>query len=88
MTRLLVLALTLFLMAQEPWTPEPGNPGHHPPPAGWNCSHTAKDAAHQCACQKTCEDSEDGGIEVREDGEHCKVWCFKDHCHCPVKGCP
>ena len=77
------------LLAQE------GNPGHHEPPPGWNCSREAKDD-HKCACHRECKDfpggeDEDGNkfppsTQVQEDA-NCKVYCFKNHCRCPVANC-
>lgn len=76
------------------WTPQPGNPGHQPPPPGWYCTHNAQDAAHQCSCHRACElkqgEDENGNqteeLVIIEDAQ-CVVYCAKDHCHCTTD-CP
>lgn len=81
-----------ILMAQED-----GNPGHHEPPPGWHCENRANTPAdHKCNCQRKCVDypggeDEDGNkfppsTQVQEDVK-CKVYCFKEHCRCPVHNC-
>ena len=82
--------LTLF--AQDPPLPGQGNPGHHQPAPDENCVHNEKDPAHNCVCHRECKQKtdEDGnpadGAYVQEDPK-CRVYCFKDHCHCPVENC-
>ncbi|HUK35050.1 MAG TPA: hypothetical protein VLV86_14120 [Vicinamibacterales bacterium] len=82
----------LMLYAQESELPAPGNPGHKEPAPGEHCVHDASDAAHNCACHRECKQNtdEDGnlvdGAHVQEDAK-CRVYCFKDHCHCPVENC-
>lgn len=73
------------LLAQE------GNPGHKEPPPGWTCASSGE---HACACHRACQDTttenEDGSqstsTTVVED-PRCRVYCFKDHCRCPVHNC-
>jgi hypothetical protein len=54
--------------------------------------HNASDAAHNCACHRECKQNTDDdgnpaeGVFVQEDPK-CRVYCFKDHCHCPVENC-
>jgi hypothetical protein len=60
------------------------------PAPGANCTHDATDPAHNCACVRECkqEDKAEGPPDIRivEDPQ-CRVYCFKDHCHCPIHGC-
>jgi hypothetical protein len=80
------------LLAQSTELPGAGNPGHHEPAPGANCVHDANDAAHNCACHRECKQNTDDdgnpseGAYVQEDPK-CRVYCFKDHCHCPVNNC-
>jgi len=78
-----------FAMAQGP-VPPPGNPGHQQPPPGAACVHNMKDPAHNCTCHRECKDTEgeDGKQEtfVQEDPK-CRVFCYKEHCHCPISNC-
>ena len=72
-----------------PQLPEPGNPGHREPPPGEACQHGG-DPAHNCACHRECvpDEDEDGHQTVRvQEDPKCRAFCFKDHCHCPVRGC-
>lgn len=72
----------------------PGNPGHKEPPPGESCVHNANDPAHNCACHRECKpDTDDEGnptnppsMHVQEDAQ-CRVYCYKDHCHCPIHNC-
>jgi hypothetical protein len=81
-----------MLYAQESELPAPGNPGHKEPAPGEHCVHDASDPAHNCTCHRECKQNtdEDGnlveGAHVQEDAK-CRVYCFKDHCHCPVENC-
>ena len=80
------------LLAQSTELPDAGNPGHQEPAPGANCVHNAKDAAHNCACHRECKQNTDEegnpvqGAYVQEDPK-CRVYCYKDHCHCPVENC-
>jgi hypothetical protein len=82
----------LLLYAQSEELPAPGNPGHERPAEGARCVHNEQDAAHNCSCHRECKQNtdEDGnpaqGAHVQEDPK-CRVYCFKDHCHCPVDNC-
>lgn len=82
-------ALVLALLVAQ--LPPPGNPEHKEPAPGQSCVHNTKDPAHHCACQRVCSEYEDDDghlqIYVQEDAQ-CRSYCYKDHCHCPVKGCP
>lgn len=82
------------LLAAHAQLEGPGNPGHKEPPPGEACTHDAKDAAHNCACHRECKpeiDDEGNPVlpprqYVAEDAK-CRVYCFKDHCHCPIQNC-
>lgn len=81
------------LLAAHAQVPEPGNPGHKEPPPGEACTHDATDPAHNCACHRECvpDLDEDGNPinerqHVQEDAK-CRVFCFANHCHCPIRGC-
>jgi len=82
----------LLLSAQTAELPGPGNPGHNEPAEGEHCVHDSKDAAHNCSCHRECKQNTDDdgnpakGAFVQEDPK-CRVYCFKDHCHCPVDNC-
>jgi hypothetical protein len=82
--------LTLF--AQDQQLPGPGNPGHNPPAPGATCVHNEKDPAHNCLCHRECKQNTDddgnptAGGYVQEDPK-CRVYCYKDHCHCPIENC-
>lgn len=81
--RIAVLVLAL-LVAQ---LPPPGNPEHKEPAPGQSCVHNTKDPAHNCACKRECVEGAEGTEYVQEDPQ-CRSYCFKTHCHCPVRGCP
>ena len=70
----------------EPSMPPPGNPDHAEPPPGAFCSRSPK-PEHSCKCHATCVENEDGTIAIQEDGAHCRAYCYKKACHCPVDGC-
>ena len=78
--------------SSESELPAPGNPGHQRPAPGESCVHNAKDPAHNCGCHRECKQNTDDdgnpteGAFVQEDPK-CRVYCFKDHCHCPVDNC-
>lgn len=80
------------LMMAVAQVPEPGNPGHKQPPPGEHCDHVPNDPAHNCTCHRECKQNTDEegnpapGAYVQEDPK-CRVYCFKDHCHCPVANC-
>lgn len=82
----------LMLSAESATLPAPGNPGHQEPAPGDSCVHDAKDPAHNCTCHRECRQNTDDdgnpapGAYVQEDPK-CRVYCFKDHCHCPVENC-
>ncbi|HET9832697.1 MAG TPA: hypothetical protein VFP91_13330 [Vicinamibacterales bacterium] len=82
----------LILRAQNEELPAPGNPGHTEPGPGEHCVHAANDPAHNCSCHRECKQNTDDdgnpvpGGHVEEDPK-CRVYCFKDHCHCPVSNC-
>ncbi len=82
----------LVLRAQNAELPAPGNPGHTEPAPGEHCVHSASDPAHNCTCHRECKQNTDDdgnpvpGGHVQEDPK-CRVYCFKDHCHCPVENC-
>lgn len=78
----------LCLMAQHQQTAmaQQGNPEHKEPPPGWYCSRDAQDAAKACACHRIDASPDCEGIP-HEDAA-CKVYCFKQHCHCPVRCVP
>ena len=60
---------------------------HKEPPPGWFCAqHATVDPSHRCACKRECPNPDDPTF-VREDPE-CKAFCYQQHCHCPVHGCP
>ena len=94
MKRLSIVALLFMSMLAA------GQITHGPePPEGWFCTPDKEAPAdHQCSCQRSCSPkldcdeegnctpSPEGGMEVHEDAQ-CKVYCHKDHCGCPVKGC-
>lgn len=81
------------LLAMNAQVPEPGNPGHHEPPPGEACKHDARDPAHNCACHRECKPDTDEDGNVINEQQHvvedpmCRVYCFKDHCHCPIHNC-
>jgi hypothetical protein len=81
-----------LLYAQNGELPAPGNPGHQRPAPGERCVHDASDPAHNCACHRECKQNTDDdgnpaeGAHVQEDPK-CRVYCFKDHCHCPIENC-
>ena len=81
---------SVVMLAEE--LPAPGNPGHVQPSAGEHCVHAANDPAHNCNCHRECRQNTDdngnpiAGARVVEDPK-CRVYCFKDHCHCPVENC-
>ena len=78
-------ALQAIAAAQgRPFNPQPGT--HEKPPKDWTCSRTGT-GAHKCDCHRECADDGQGGIQIAEDTQ-CKVFCYADHCHCPVKNCP
>ncbi len=90
MKAFLVAALLSFLVQQEP-EPYPGQRGHAMPPDGWFCSHDSKEPAHKCQCKRMarpapgdpcCDNVKDEDII---ESDQCKVYCHKDHCHCPVQ---
>ncbi len=80
------------VIAQGTQLPPAGNPGHEEPIPGANCVHDDKDPAHNCACHRECKQNTDGegnpasGGYVQED-PMCRVYCYKDHCHCPIHNC-
>jgi len=80
------------LIAQSRELPAPGNPDHERPPDGERCVHNDRDPAHNCSCHRECKQNTDDdgnavqGGHVQEDPK-CRVYCFKDHCHCPVANC-
>lgn len=82
----------LLARAQSSELPAPGNPGHQEPAAGEHCVHATNDPAHNCTCHRECKQNTDDdgnpvpGAFVQEDPK-CRVYCFKDHCHCPVENC-
>ena len=82
----------VLLRAQSQDLPAPGNPGHQQPAPGESCVHNASDPAHNCACHRECKQNTDDdgnpteGAYVQEDPK-CRVYCFKDHCHCPIENC-
>lgn len=67
--------------------PDPGNPGHQPPPKDYFC--TTKGSAKQkpCACHRV-DNSRACESEPTEDNATCRVACYKDHCHCDVECAP
>ena len=81
-----------LLYAQSAELPAPGNPGHQQPAPGESCVHNTNDPAHNCTCHRECKQNTDDdgnpaeGVFVQEDPK-CRVYCFKDHCHCPVDNC-
>ena len=86
------LAPSHCLMAQGTTPPPASNPNHEEPGPGVTCVHDEKDPAHNCACHRECKQNTDeegnpaqGGY-LAEDSR-CRVYCFKDHCHCPVHNC-
>ncbi len=81
------------LHAQGTTVPPEGNPGHEEPAPGANCKHDATDPEHNCACHRECKQNTDPntgqpiqGATVQEDAK-CRVYCYKDHCHCPIENC-
>lgn len=75
------------VMAQQPWTPAPGNPGHGVPPDGWYCSTSDPEPEKRCACQRI-DTSKDCEGDPTEDNVHCKVACHRARCHCAVTCMP
>jgi hypothetical protein len=81
-----------LLYAQSGELPAPGNPGHQRPSPGESCVHNDGDPAHNCSCHRECKQNTDDdgnpteGASVQEDPK-CRVYCFKDHCHCPIENC-
>src|SRR5262245_59761430 len=93
--RLFALALAVTVTAFAQVRPEqfPGQSEHREPPKDWMCSNlpnAPKD--HKCDCKRSCakpidpESGEEmaGPMTVQED-RACAVWCWPDHCTCPVK---
>ena len=84
---LFILAVTLALQDQGP---PPGNPEHIQPPEGWHCYANSPVApapdGHACVCHeyRTCTVDPETGQYVITEHPSCRVWCFKDHCRCPV----
>ncbi len=74
---LLVFALAFAAATAQ----EQGNPDHREPPPGWFCS-PAGTGDHKCSCQRM-GDPHDSCESVTESPA-CKVYCFKDHCRCPI----
>ena len=76
-------------MAQQP--PIWGNPEHAEPPEGWHCQLDSPIApaeeGHACVCHehRECIKDEVTGKMIVVEHESCRVWCYKDHCRCPVK---
>ena len=82
MRTLLLVALVSFVAQQAP-EPYPGQGQHLPPPPGWFCSHIDPNPAKRCACKRMVHDEDCEGIPTEE--ATCKVYCHKQHCHCPVE---
>ncbi len=78
------LACMMPIRAQGIPSPPEGNPGHAEPAPGSNCVHNKDNPDHNCACHRTCEHRDDGGIEVKEDPK-CRSFCYRDHCSCPIE---
>ena len=80
------------LWAQDFPLPPDGNPGHVEPAPGAQCKHDARDPSHNCLCHRECRQALDDegnvttGQYVVEDPK-CRVYCFKDHCACPIANC-
>lgn len=88
-----LLTGTPVLVPQEvvPMLPmqQEGNPGHKEPPPGWICEPPDAPRVtpdHACDCHRECYHSEDGVRRMLEDPV-CKVYCYMDHCACPIEGC-
>lgn len=74
-----------------PPMPPPGNPEHQEPAPGSSC-HTPDqrrpDAAHECACHRTCvegtdnEGNPDGSLHEVEDRVNCRANCYRSRCNC------
>lgn len=77
-------ALHAMALAQEP---EPGNPGHQTPPAGYFCTTKGSATQKPCACHRVDTSPACEG-EPSEDNARCRVACFKGSCHCDVQCAP
>lgn len=73
----LLLALALAILAVQ----QQGNPDHREPAPGWFCSPNGA-GDHQCSC-KRMGDPTTSCEQVTEEAV-CKVYCYKDHCRCPI----
>ena len=83
--RYLLFSLMLAVsVAQQKEEPYPGHDHHAEPPQGWFCMHQNYELsvppAHACNCERSCDEQT---LAVSED-EHCTVYCYSDHCHCPI----
>ncbi len=86
---LLVALVSSAFGLQEPY---PGQREHKEPPAEFFCQHQNADLsvppAHVCECHRKCYLDTAGGEHETPETSQCTVFCWKDHCHCPVEGCP